>query len=191
MTMTTISKSSNISNQAHSSFSLFAYERKMFITAMNFLKNNNIYLYDEAFSDIKKFFIEDLFKKKASLDDMYEVAASIDNYFVYNKDKFKANTRKVMIQKIEDLFSFCIDIIRDFSMNGKKSTSKRTIDDFYKSFLEDVDKRKNCLHNIDEVDVLYSMFCEMLKCYFEGGDFHMIDALDDKLGEYLEANYED
>lgn len=166
-----------------------AYEYSKFVDAMNFLKSNNIYLYDEAFFDIKELFIEDLFKKKASLAVRNEVAASIDRYFDYNKCDFKANTRKVMIQKIDDLFYFCIDIVRDASMNGKKSTSKKSVDDYYESFLDSIDKTKELGHNIYEGDVLYKMFQTIAKCKVEGGEFDMIDALYDKLGEYLEANY--
>lgn len=113
MTMTKNSKISNISKQAHSSFSIAEYEIMLFCTAMNFLKCNNFHFDDKDISDIKKFFIED------------------------------------------------------------------------------IDRYKNLLHNIEKVDVLYIMFDVMCGCKDFGGDFHMIDALYNKLGEYLEANYKD
>ena len=96
-----------------------------------------------------------------------------------------------MIQELGDIFYFCIGLIRDASMNGKKSTSYKSVDDLYKSFLGNIDIYRNRMHNIDEADVLYLMFNEILFCSRIGGDFHMIDALYNKLGEYLEANYKD
>lgn len=63
------------------------------------------------------------------------------------------------------------------------------IDDYYNSFLDSLDKTKELGHNIDEGDVLYKMFQTMAKCKIEGGEFNMIDALENKFGEYIEANY--
>ena len=192
-TMTKNSKefNSNISKQAHSSFSIEFYERQMINAALGFLLRNNVYFYDEALLDIKELVMNDLGKKNASKKDKDEVADHIDSYFDYYKDGFKANTNKIMIQDLGDLFYCCIGIIRDASMNGKKSTSNKSIDDYYKEFIANIDRYKKGLHNIEEVDVLYSMFEVIRKCKYEGGDFHMIDALYNKLGEYLEANYKD
>lgn len=190
-TMTKNSKNSNISKQTHSSFSIEFYERQMINAALGFLIRNNVYFYDEAFLDIKELVMDDLARKNASKKDKDEVADHIDSYFDYYKDSFKANTNKVMIQELGDIFYCCIGIIRDASMNGKKSTSNKSIDDYYKEFIANIDRYKKGLHNIEEVDVLYSMFEIIRKCKYEGGDFHMIDTLYNKLGEYLEANYKD
>lgn len=192
-TMTKNSKefNSNISKQAHSSFSIEFYERQMINAALGFLLRNNVYFCDEALLDIKELVMNDLGKKNAIKKDKDEVADHIDSYFDYYKDGFKANTNKIMIQDLGDLFYCCIDIIRDASMNGKKSTSNKSIEDYYKEFIANIDRYKKGLYNIEEVDVLYSMFEVIRKCKYEGGDFHMIDALYNKLGEYLEANYKD
>ena len=189
--MTRNSKNSNIIKQAHSSFSIEFYERQMINGALMFLIRNNVYFDKETFLDIKKLAMDDLYKKGASKKDKDEVAASIDMYIDHYKDGLKGNTRKVMIQELGDLFYCCIGIIRDASMNGKKSTSNKSIDDYYKEFIANIDRYKKGLHNIEEVDVLYSMFEVIRKCKMCGGDFHMIDALYNKLGEYIEANYKD
>ena len=182
---------SNVSKHQYSSFSLAYYERQMIDCALNFLVHDNVYFDDEALLDIKKLVMDDLDNRNASQKDKDDVSASIDRYIGYYKDDFKGNTRKVMIQELDDLFYFCIFSIRDASMNGKKSKTNKSIDDYYKFFLEDIDRYKNWLHNLEEVDVLYLMFEVIRGCYFEGGDFHMIDALYDRLGEYLEANFKD
>ena len=182
---------SNVSKHRYSSFSLAYYERQMINSAIRFLAHNNVYIDDETFANIKKLVMDDLDKRNASQKDKDEVSASFDRDIDYYKYKVKGNTRKVMVQELDDLFYFCISIVRDISMDGKKSTCKNTIDDYYKSFLDDIDRYKKFLHNLEKVDVIYLMFEVICGCKIDGGDFHMIDALYDKLGEYLEANFKD
>ena len=182
---------SNVSKHRYSSFSLAYYEKQMINSAIRFLAHNNVYIDDETFANIKKLVMDDLDKRNASQKDKDEVSASFDRDIDYYKYEVKGNTRKVMIQELDDLFYFCISIVRDISMDGKKSTSKKSIDDYYKSFLDDIDRYKKWLHNFEEVDVMYLMFEVICGCKIDGGDFHMIDALQNKLGEYLEANFKD
>ena len=182
---------SNVSKHRYSSFSLAYYERQMINSAIRFLAHNNVYIDDETFANINKLVMDDLDKRNASQKDKDEVSASFDRDIDYYKYKVKGNTRKVMVQELDDLFYFCISIVRDISMDGKKSTCKKTIDDYYKSFLDDIDRYKKFLHNLEEVDVIYLMFEVICGCKIDGGDFHMIDALYDKLFEYLEVNHKD
>lgn len=182
---------SNVSKHRYSSFSLAYYERQMINSAIRFLVHNNVDIDDETFANIKKLVMDDLDKRNASQKDKDEVSASFDRDIDYYKYQVKGNTRKVMIQELDDLFYLCISIVRDISMDGKKSTSKKSIDDYYKSFLDDIERYKKCLHNLEEVDVIYLMFEVICGCKIDGGDFHMIDALQNKLGEYLEANHKD
>lgn len=164
-----------------------AYEYSKFVDAIDFHRFNNVYFDIETIADILGLFLEDLEKKGASQAVKKEVRTRI---VAYIKDyKIECEPKKVMIQEIDDLYYFCIDLIRDASMNGKKSTSKKSVDDYYESFLDSIDKTKELGYNIDEGDVLYKMFQTIAKCKVEGGEFNMIDALYDKLGEYLEANY--
>ena len=135
--------------------------------------------------------MDELAKKYASQEAKDKVASDIDKFIVYFKKEAKGETKKVMIQDLDDIFHFCICLIRDASMNGKKSTSKKIIGEHYKTFLRNLYIYRNRMHNIDETDALYLMFNEILFCSRIGGDFHMIDALYNKLGEYLEANYKD
>ena len=182
---------SNVSKHRFSSFSLAYYEIQMFDCALNFLAHHNVYFDYEALLDIKKLVMDDLDNRNASQKDKDDVASSIDRYIGYYKDDFNSNTRKIMIQELDDLFHFCIDIIRDISMDGKKSKSNKSIDDYYKSFLDNIDRYKKWLHKLEEVDVIYLMFEVICGCKLDGGDFHMIDALQNKLGEYLEENFKD
>ena len=182
---------SNVSKHQYSSFSLAYYENHMIDCALNFLLHHNVYFDDEALLDIKKLVMDDLDKRNASQKDKDDVSASIDRYIGYYKDDFKGNTRKIMIQELDDIFYSCISLIRESSMDGKKSTSKKTIDDYYKSFLDNIDKVKGFGSGIEESDIVFLMFVAIRICKFQGGDFHMIDALQNKLGEYLEANFKD
>ena len=75
----------------------------------------------------------------------------------------------------------------DASTDELWDRSEKNIDDYYNSFLEKINNRKELWPNLDEGDILYSMFEKIELCR----DFHMIDALYNKLGEYLEANYKD
>ena len=182
---------SNDSKKFNSNIFLANYGKDLFIDPLNFLWNNKVYLDNETLLDIKELVMDELDKKNASKEAKDKVVANIDKSIVYFKKEVKGETKKVMIQELDDIFYFCIGLIRDASMNGKKSTSKKSIDEHYKTFLGNLDIYRNCMHNIDEADALYLMFNEILFCSRIGGDFHMIDALENKLCEYLEANYKD
>lgn len=98
------------------------YEYSKFVDAIDFHKLNNIYFDHSTLWGIKKLFMEDLEKKGASNYVKNEVAMRIAGYIEnYN---VVCTPKKVMIQEIDDLYYFCNLLIRDASMNGKKSTTK-------------------------------------------------------------------
>ena len=148
-----------------------------------------VYFDNETFANIKKLFMNDLDKKGASQAVRDSVESIIDEYIEYYSsfDEAKGKTNKVMFQEIDDLYYSCISLIRDASTDELLDRSDKSIDDYYNSFLEKINNRKELWPNLDEGDILYSMFEKIELCR----DFHMIDALYNKLGEYLEANYKD
>ena len=194
-------------NALYKQTSLLGFEYHLFFDALHFLALNNVFFDRNTILDIRRAVMKDIDKKNfgneivniqlnevvpMKLKDavLHRIDKDIEGYMEYVDIKVK-NPKKMVIQEIDDLYYICIILIRDASMNGKKSTSNKTIDDYYKEFIANIDRYKKGLHNIEEVDVLYSMFEVIRKCKYEGGDFHMIDTLCNKLGEYLEANYKD
>ena len=182
---------SNDSKKFNSNIFLVNYGKDLFLDPLNFLWNNKVYLDNETLLDIKELVMDELDKKNASQEAKDKVVANIDKFIVYFKKETKGETKKVMIQELDDIFYLCLSLIWYTSMNVKKNTSYKSVDDYYKTFLGNLYIYRNRMHNIDEVDALYLMFNEILFCSRIGGDFHMIDALYNKLGEYLEANYKD
>ena len=169
---------------------LFAtYEISKFDDAILFHMKMGVYFDNETFANIKKLFMNDIDKKGASQAVKDSVESIIDEYIEYYSsfDEAKGKTKKVMFQEIDDLYYSCISLIRDASTDEVWDRSEESIDDYYNSFLEKINNRKELLSNLDEGDILYSMFEKIELCR----DFHMIDALYNKLGEYLEANFED
>ena len=186
-----MTKNSNVSKKFNSNIFLANYGKALFLDPLNFLWNNKFYLDNETLLDIKELVMDELDKKDASQEAKDKVASDIDKFIVYFKKETKGETKKVMIQELDDIFYLCLSLIWYTSMNVKKNTSKKSIDEHYKTFLGNLGIYRNLMHNIEEADALYLMFNEILFCSRIGGDFHIIDTLYNKLGEYLEANYKD
>ena len=171
------------------------YEHSKLTDAINLYDRLDMYFDNDTLNDIFALFEKDLEKKGGSIE-ARETYCSLINYYEdfvnyrFHYDNYNVGEiKKIMIQEIDDLYYSCISLIIETSMNVKKSTSKNSVDDYYKSFLDNIAKLEKFVHNIDESDVVFIMFWEIVKCKRDGGDFHMIDTLYNKLGEYLEENY--
>ena len=162
--MKTMTTNSNDSKKFNSNIFLANYGKYLFLYPLNFLWNNKVYLDNETLLDIKELVMDELDKKYASQEVKDKVESDIDKFIVYFKKEAKGETKKVMIQELDDIFYFCIGLIRDASMNGKKAHLKKTIDEHYKTFLGNLYIYRNRMHNIDEADALYLMFNEILFC---------------------------
>lgn len=175
-------------------YSLEDYAGELFNSPITFLANNHVYFDNEALLNIKKLVMVNLDKKNASQEVKDEVADRIDlNISMYNAfyNVDVKDGKEIMIQELDDIFNSCIDLAKEASKNVKENTCKKTIDDYYKSFLDNIDKVREFGSGIEESDIVFLMFVAIRICKFNGGDFYMIDALYDKLGEYLEANHKD
>ena len=187
--MKTMTRNSNIYDRLYDEWPFAAYEASKFDDAILFHMKMGVYFDNETFASIKKLFMNDLDKKGASQAVKDSVESIIDEYIDYYSsfDEAKGKTNKIMFQGIDDLYYSCISLIRDASTDELFDRSEESIDDYYNSFLEKINNRKELCPNLDEGDILYSMFEKIELCR----DLHIIDALYNKLGEYLEANYKD
>ena len=187
--------------------SLLGFEYHLFFDALHFLALNNIFFDRNTILDIKRAVMKDIDKKNIGNEIVYlqlneEVQMKLKDAVSYLIDKrieeyvnyvdIKVNNpKKMVIQEIDDLYYICISLIRDASMNGKKNTSPDGVDYFCYVFQDKVEDIENLGCYLRNGGIIQVMFQVIMMCKMEGGDFHMIDALYNKLGEYLEANYKD
>ena len=188
--------------------SLLGFEYHLFFDALHFLALNKVFFDHNTILDIKKAVMDDIDKKNVgneivnmqlknevvpmNIKDvvLHRIDKDIEEYVDYVESSVK-NPKKMVIQEIDDLYYSCISLIRDASMNGKKNTSPVGIDYFYEVFKDTVENLENLGCHPGNGGILQAMFQVTMMCKMCGGDFHMIDALYNKLGEYLEANYKD
>ena len=187
--------------------SLLGFEYHLFFDALHFLALNNIFFDRNTILDIKRAVMKDIDKKNVGNEIVYlqlnEVVQMklkdavsylidkrIEEYVNYVDIKVN-NPKKMVIQEIDDLYYICISLIRDASMNGKKNTSPDGVDYFCYVFQDKVEDLENLGCYLRNGGIIQVMFQVIMMCKMEGGDFHMIDALYNKLGEYIEANYKD
>lgn len=188
--------------------SLLGFEYHLFFDALHFLALNNVFFDRNTILDIKKAVMNDIDKKNVGneivnmqlrngvvpmkLKDVVSkrIDKDIEEYVEYVESNVK-NPKNMMIQEIDDLYYSCISLIQDASMDGKKSTSPVSVDYFYDVFQDKVEDLKNLGCHLRNGGILQVMFQVIMMCKMEGGDFHMIDTLYNKLGEYLEDNYKD
>ena len=188
--------------------SLLGFEYHLFDDALHFLTLNNVFFDRNTILDIKKAVMNDIDKKNVGneivnvqlrnevvpmkLKDVVskQIDEDIEGYVNYVESNVK-NPKKMVIQEIDDLYYSCISLIRDASMNGKKNESSDSVDYFYDEFQDKVEDLKNLGCKPENGGILQVMFQVIMMCKMCGGDFHMIDALYNKFGEYLEANYKD
>ena len=187
--------------------SLLGFEYHLFFDALHFLALNNVFFDRNTILDIKRAVMKDIDKKNVGneivniqlnevvpmkLKDAvsYLIDKRIEEYVNYVDIKVN-NPKKMVIQEIDDLYYICISLIRDASMNGKKNTSPDGVDYFCYVFQDKVKDLENLGCYLRNGGIIQVMFQVIMMCKMEGGDFHMIDTLYNKLGEYLEANYKD
>ena len=187
--------------------SLLGFEYHLFFDALHFLALNNVFFDRNTILDIKRAVMKDIDKKNVGneivniqlnevvpmkLKDavLHRIDKDIEGYMEYVDIKVN-NPKKMVIQEIDDLYYICISLIRDASMNGKKNTSPVGVDYFYDVFQDIVEDLKNLGCYPENGGIIQAMFQVIMMCKMCGGDFHMIDTLYNKLGEYLEANYKD
>ena len=188
--------------------SLLGFEYHLFFDALHFLALNNVFFDRNTILDIKRAVMKDIDKKNVGNEIVNmqlknevvpmklkdEVSNLIDKrieeYVNYVEIKVN-NPKKMVIQEIDDLYYTCISLIRDASMNGKKNTSPDGVDYFCYVFQDKVEDLKNLGCYPENGGIIQVMFQVIMMCKMCGGDFHMIDSLENKLGEYLEANYKD
>ena len=188
--------------------SLLGFEYHLFFDALHFLALNNVFFDRNTILDIKKAVMNDIDKKNVGneivnmqlrngvvpmkLKDVLlkRIDSDIEEYVEYVENNVK-NPKKMVIQEIDDLYYSCISLIRDASMNGKKNESPVSVDYFCDVFQDKVEDLKNLGCHLRNGGILQVMFQVIMMCKMCGGDFHMIDALYNKLGEYLESNYKD
>ena len=185
--------------------SLLGFEYHLFFDALHFLALNNVFFDRNTILDIKRAVMKDIDKKNVGneivniqlnevvpmkLKDAvsYLIDKRIEEYVNYVDIKVN-NPKKMVIQEIDDLYYICISLIRDASMNGKKNTSPDGVDYFCYVFQDKVKDLENLGCYLRNGGIIQVMFQVIMMCKMEGGDFHMIDTLYNKLGEYLEANY--
>lgn len=180
--------------QTVSGNALAEYAYHMFEDAIEFHKLNNIYFDEEALHDIKELFIDEVVDTGANEAVVNEVSSNIDAYL--HSYKIEGEPKKVMFQEAEDIYYFCIDLIKEASENVKENTCKKTIDDDY---LINFETKCNNLLDFNLFDTLWEnrglvfvrhlMFQIILKCFVDGGDFNMIQELHTKLEECLKKDY--
>ena len=174
--------------------SLAEYAYHMFEDAIEFHKLNNVYFDEEALQDLKKLFIDEVVDTGANEAVVNEVSSHIDAYI--QSYKIEGEPKKVMFQEAEDIYYFCIDLIKEASENVKENTCKKTIDDDY---LINFETKLNNLIDFNLIDGLWTdrgfvfvrhlMFQIILKCFVDGGDSKMIDELHLKLEEDFQEHY--
>ena len=188
--------------------SLLGFEYHLFFDALHFLALNNVFFDRDTILDIKRAVMKDIDKKNVGngIENMQiknEVVPMklkdavlrlidkvIEEYMEYVDIKVN-NPKKMVIQEIDDLYYTCISLIRDASMNGKKNTSSDGVDYFCYVFEDKVEDLENLGCYPEKGGIIQVMFQVIMMCKMCGGDFHMIDTLNNKLGEYIEANYKD
>ena len=184
--------SSRVSDDA-----LAEYVYHLFEDAIEFHKLNNVYFDEETLSDIKKLFMKELDKIVDSQEVEDEVSSHIDAYI--QSYVIEGEPKKAMFEEIDDLYYSCIDLIKEASKNVKENTCKKTIDDYINKFDNRIDKLYDLelIYHADFpgadmglVFVYDIMFQTILKCYFDGGDFKMIQELHTKLEEDFEGYLE-
>lgn len=180
--------------QTVSGNALAEYAYHMFEDAIEFHKLNNVYFDEETLHDIKELFIDEVVDTGANESVVDEVSSHIDAYI--QSYKIEGEPKKVMIQEAEDIYYFCIDLIKEASENVKENTCKKSIDDDY---LITFGTKLNNLLDFDLFDTLWTnrglafvrhlMFQIILKCFVDGGDSKMIDELHTKLEEVFKKDY--
>ena len=180
--------------QTVSGNALAEYAYHLFEDAIEFHKLNNVYFDEEALQDLKELFIDEVVDTGANEAVVDEVSSHIDAYI--QSYKIEGEPKKVMIQEAEDIYYFCIDLIKEASENVKENTCKKTIDDDYIITFE---TKLNNLIDFNLIDGLWTdrgfvfvrhlMFQIILKCFVDGGDSKMIDELHLKLEEDFKEHY--
>ena len=173
---------------------LAEYAYHIFEDAIEFHKLNNVYFDEEALQDLKELFIDEVVDTGANEAVVDEVSNNIDEYI--QSYKIEGEPKKVMFQEAEDIYYFCIDLIKEASENVKENTCKKTIDDDY---LINFETKLNNLIDFNLIDGLWDdrgfvfvrhlMFQIILKCFVDGGDSKMIDELHLKLEEDFKEHY--
>ena len=173
---------------------LAEYTYHMFEDAIEFHKLNNIYFDEEALQDLKELFIDEVVDTGSNEAVVDEVSNNIDAYI--QSYKIEGEPKKVMFQEAEDIYYFCIDLIKEASENVKENTCKKTIDDDY---LINFETKLNNLIDFNLIDGLWTdrgfvfvrhlMFQIILKCFVDGGDSKMIDELHLNLEEDFQEHY--
>ena len=180
--------------QTVSGNALAEYTYHMFEDAIEFHKLNNVYFDEEALQDLKELFMDEVVDTGANEAVVNEVSSHIDAYI--QSYKIEGEPKKVMFQEAEDIYYFCIDLIKEASENVKENTCKKTIDDDY---IINFETKLNNLIDFNLIDGLWDdrgfvfvrhlMFQIILKCYVDGGDSKMIDELHLNLEEDFKERY--
>ena len=180
--------------QTVSGQALSEYAYHMFEDAIEFHKLNNVYFDNETLQNIKELFMDEVVDTGANEAVADEVSDHIDAYI--QSYVIEGEPKKVMFQKAEDLYYFCIDLVKEASKNVKENTCKKTIDDDYLitfgtkcNNLLDFNLFDTLWDNRGLVFVRHLMFQIILKCFVDGGDFNMIQELHTKLEEYFKKDY--
>lgn len=173
---------------------LAEYAYHMFEDAIEFHKLNNVYFDEETLQDLKELFIAEVVDTGANEAVVNEVSDHIDEYI--QSYKIEGEPKKVMFQEAEDIYYYCIDLIKEASENVKENTCKKTIDDDY---LINFETKLNNLLDFNLINGLWDdrgfvfvrhlMFQIILKCFVDGGDSKMIDELYLKLEEDFQEHY--